>query len=265
MKKIKKRAPFFGLQDRMPVVLALLLGFQHALAMLAGVITPPIIIGSAAHFSASTTQYLVSTSLIVCGILSAVQITRFHIYKTPYYIGTGLISVVGTSFAIIPIATKGLSQMYANGMCPSSADGTPLPCPEGYGAILGTASLCALLEIGLSFMPPLALKKLFPPLVTGPTVTLIGVSLISSGLENWAGGSGNCLGRPETGNYMLCPSNTAPHALPWGSAEFIGLGFSVFVTIILSERFGAPIMKSCKFSLLYRQLIRVCTDFFLQK
>jgi xanthine/uracil permease len=28
----------------MPVFLALLLGFQHALAMLAGVITPPIIL-----------------------------------------------------------------------------------------------------------------------------------------------------------------------------------------------------------------------------
>lgn len=29
MSKPKRRAPFFGLQDRMPVVLALLLGFQH--------------------------------------------------------------------------------------------------------------------------------------------------------------------------------------------------------------------------------------------
>ena len=37
----------------------------------------------------------------------------------------------------------------------------------------------------------------------------------------------------------------APHALPWGSAEYIGLGFSVFATIILCERFGSPIMKSC--------------------
>ncbi|KAH6673774.1 purine permease-like protein, partial [Halenospora varia] len=244
MKKSTRRAPFFGLQDRMPVVLALLLGFQHALAMLAGVITPPIIIGASANFATSQTQYLVSTSLIVCGILSAVQITRFHIYKTPYYVGTGLISVVGTSFAIIPIATKGLSQMYANGMCPTSANGTKLPCPEGYGAILGTASLCALLEIGLSFMKPTLLKKLFPPIVTGPTVTLIGIHLIESGFAGWAGGSGNCMGRPETGNYQLCPSNSAPHALPWGSAEFIGLGFLVFLTIILLERFGAPIMKS---------------------
>ncbi|PQE28990.1 purine permease protein [Rutstroemia sp. NJR-2017a BBW] len=147
LKKSKRRAPFFGLQDRMPVLLALLLGFQHALAMLAGVISPPIIIAGSANFDAATSQYLVSTSLIVCGILSAIQITRFHIFKTPYYIGTGLISVVGTSFAIIPIATKGLSQM-------------------------------------------------------------------------------------------------APHPLPWGSAEFIGLGFSVFITIIICERFGSPIMKS---------------------
>ncbi|KAE9363492.1 Xanthine/uracil permease [Stipitochalara longipes BDJ] len=244
MSKPKRRAPFFGLQDRMPVVLALLLGFQHSLAMLAGIITPPIIISGSANFDATTEQYLVSTSLIVCGILSAIQVTRFHIYKTPYYIGTGLISVVGTSFAIIPVATKGLAQMYDNGMCPTAADGTQLPCPEGYGAILGTASLCALLEIGLSFMTPALLKKLFPPIVTGPTVTLIGVSLIESGLQDWAGGSGSCFGRPTTGIFQNCPTNFAPHPLPWGSAEFIGLGFSVFISIIIFERFGAPIMKS---------------------
>ncbi|TGO13772.1 hypothetical protein BTUL_0063g00030 [Botrytis tulipae] len=244
MKKSKKRAPFFGLQDRMPVLLGLLLGFQHSLSMLAGIITPPILIAGSAYFDAETTQYLVSTSLIVSGILSAVQITRFKIMKTPYYIGTGLISVVGTSFAIIPLASKGFSQMYANGMCKTAEDGTPLPCPEGYGALLGTASLCALLEIGLSFMTPKLLKKLFPPIVTGPTVMLIGVSLILTGLEGWAGGSGTCMSRPTTGDYMFCPSNAAPHPLPWGSAEFIGLGFSVFITIIICERFGSPIMKS---------------------
>jgi xanthine/uracil permease len=77
MKKVRRAAPFFGLHDRMPVFLALLLGFQHALAMLAGVITPPIILSNAAHLSGSQQRYLVSTSLIVCGILSAIQITRY--------------------------------------------------------------------------------------------------------------------------------------------------------------------------------------------
>ena len=62
---------------------------------------------------------------------------------------------------------------------------------------------------------------------------------------DWAGGAGSCSARPETGPYRLCPYVGAPHALPWGSAEYIGLGFLVFVTIILCERFGSPIMKSC--------------------
>lgn len=142
--------------------------------------------------SGEIAQYLVSTSLIVSGILSSVQITRFHVWKSPYYIGTGLISVVGTSFAIIPVATGAFAQMYKTGYCSSDASGNKLPCPQGYGALIGTACLCALLEIGLSFTSPKYLKKLFPPLVTGPTVTLIRISLIESGFQDWAGGSGTC-------------------------------------------------------------------------
>lgn len=76
-------APFFGLNEKLPVLLALLLGLQHSLAMLAGIITPPIILASAANLSADIEQYLVSTSLIVSGVLSLIQITRFHIAKTP--------------------------------------------------------------------------------------------------------------------------------------------------------------------------------------
>jgi len=79
--------------------------------------------------------------------------------------------------------------------------------------------------------------------VTGPTVALIGMSLIAVGLEDWAGGSGTCSVDPAA--RALCPSASAPHALPWGSAEFIGLGFLVFLSIILCERFGSPIMQSC--------------------
>lgn len=169
--------------------------------------------------------------------------TRFHIYKTRYYVGTGLISVVGTSFSTITVATGTFTQMYNSGYCPVDDQGNRLACPDGYGALLGTSCLCSLLEIGLSFMSTRVLKKVFPPLVTGPTVLLIGASLIESGMKDWAGGSGSCGSDPSA--RALCPSADAPHALPWGSAEFIGLGFLVFVTIILCERFGSPIMKSC--------------------
>ncbi|EFX05242.1 purine permease [Grosmannia clavigera kw1407] len=212
MKAPRLSSPFFGLNDSMPVALALLLGFQHSLSMLAGIISPPLIMAGAggANLTQSQEQYLVSTALIVSGILSMIQITRFHIYKTPYFLGTGLISVVGISFAIIPVASGAFKQMYANGFCPTAEDGTLLPCPDGYGALLGTAAVCALLEILISFIPPRTMLKIFPPIVTGPTVMLIGISLIQSAFEDWAG----------------------------------GLGFSVFIAIILCERFGAPIMKS---------------------
>ncbi|KAI9930212.1 hypothetical protein ASPWEDRAFT_23936 [Aspergillus wentii DTO 134E9] len=244
-KRSQKSAPFFGVDDRVPVMLALLLGLQHSLAMLAGVISPPILLGgsSGANFGSDDYQYLVSTSLIVSGLLSLMQMTRWHIYKTRYYVGTGLISVVGTSFATITVASDTFSQMYSSGYCPVDDQGNRLPCPRGYGAMLGTSCLCSLLEIGLSFMSTKVLKRIFPPLVTGPTVLLIGASLIQTGMKDWAGGSGTCGSNPAS--RALCPSADAPHALPWGSAEFIGLGFLVFLTIILCERFGSPIMKSC--------------------
>jgi NCS2 family nucleobase:cation symporter-2 len=81
----RRKAPFFGLNDRMPVFLGLLLGLQHALAMLAGIITPPLILAGSGgvNLPVEQQQYLVSTALIVSGILSSIQITRFHIYKTP--------------------------------------------------------------------------------------------------------------------------------------------------------------------------------------
>lgn len=228
MKKADKAPPFFGLNDRMPIVLALILGFQHALAMLAGIITPPIIMAGAGGVNLNTeqTQYLVSTALIVSGILSAIQITRFRILKTPYYVGTGLISVVGISFAIIPVASGAFSQMYANGFCPTAEDGTPLPCPDAYGAILGTAAVCSLLEILISFMPPKVMLRIFPPIVTGPTVMLIGINLIASGFKNWAGGSGLCADANPPEFFALCPNIAAPHALPWGSAEYLGMFLS---------------------------------------
>lgn len=232
-RKLVKKQPFFGLDSNMPLLLGFILGFQHALAMLAGVVTPPMLMAAAANLDMSTEQYLVSASLIVSGIMSFIQITRFRIYKTPYFMGTGVLTVVGTSFSAISIVTKALPMMYRTGVCPV-IDGVEQSCPDGYGKILGTAMVCSLLEILLSFIPSKQLQKIFPPIVTGPVVLLIGVSLIESSFKDWMGGS-NCVGK-------LCGE---VHPLQWGSAEFVGLGFLVYVTIIIAERFGPPIMKSC--------------------
>jgi xanthine/uracil permease len=115
--------------------------------------------------------------------------------------------------------------MYANGFCPTAADGTKLACPNAYGALIGTAAVCSLLEIALAFVSPKLLQKIFPPIVTGPTVMLIGVSLIEIGFQAWAGGSGPCNALPADGFFKLCPNIAAPHAMVWGSASFIGRFF----------------------------------------
>lgn len=60
---------------------------------------------------------------------------------------------------------------------------------------------------------------------------------MSSGITNWAGGS-SC----ESGG--LCPNASAPHAAPWGSPRLIGLGFSVWASIIVFDIFGPPLVKN---------------------
>ncbi|TPX37696.1 hypothetical protein SmJEL517_g00737 [Synchytrium microbalum] len=242
---------FYGLHDEVPLFIAIMLGFQHALAMMAGVVTVPIILTAQAgatglNFDDSARQHQISVALIASGLLSAIQITRFHLFGK-YYLGTGLLSVVGTSFTVVGISQSVISQLYSNGFCPTTVTGgvtTYLACPDAYGAILGTTALCSIIEICLSFTPPRILQKLFPPLVTGIAILLIGADLTSAGLQAWAGGAGPCISRPATGFFSACPNILAPKPYAWGDARFIGLGFSVFASIYLVEIFGSPFMRN---------------------
>ncbi|KJA29562.1 hypothetical protein HYPSUDRAFT_126432 [Hypholoma sublateritium FD-334 SS-4] len=248
MKQANRSPPFYALNDDLPLILAISSGLQHALAMLAGLITPPIIFASALSLDAETSSYMISASLIGCGIMSLVQMSRIHLFRG-YYLGTGLITVVGTSFATLSTATAIFDAMYKDGTCSSitAADGTVtrLACPDAYGKVLGTSLICSFLEIFLSFCSPKALKRIFPPLVTGTVILMIGASLIgSSGIANWGGGSNDCMSRPTSGIFELCPTIFAPRPLLWGAPEFIGLGFLSFATIILTELFGSPFLKN---------------------
>ncbi|KAH9949035.1 xanthine/uracil permease [Amylocystis lapponica] len=251
----KSMPPFYALESELPILLSLTSGLQHALAMLAGLITPPIIFASALNLDSATSAYMISASLIGCGILSLVQMSHIRLFKN-YYLGTGLLSVVGTSFATLSTADAIFSAMYADGTCPSTtaADGTVTrgPCPDAYGKMLvahatsaGTSLICSFLEIFMSFVPPRTLQRIFPPMVTGTVILMIGASLIgSSGILNWGGGSGGCQDFPTSGFFQLCPDIAAPRPLPWGSPEFIGLGFLSFVSILLTELFGSPFLKN---------------------
>lgn len=135
--KVPAASPFYALEDKLPVLLASICGLQHALAMLAGLITPPIIIANEFQLSGEIQSYMISASLIACGILSAVQMSAIPV-KLPYIgrfqIGTGVLSVVGTSFATLSTVTAIATALYSDGTCPSTtaADGTVTrgTCPD---------------------------------------------------------------------------------------------------------------------------------------
>lgn len=252
------RSIFFGLEDRVPTLVAILMGFQHALAMVGGVIAVPRILSGLGpqhlQLGPDLQAYLISTALIVSGLMSIIQIVRFRI-GYGYYIGTGLISMSGISFTFLPVAQATFAALRSDGLC--GDPGQEGPCPDAYGKWLGTVMVGALLEIVLSFIPPRALRKTFPPLVTGTTVFLIGASLIPVGLSQWAGGAGPCRDVKDIEqlngivpgfleNFRDCPNIFGPgdRHYPWGAPEWIGLGFFVFTIIIIVETFGSPFLRN---------------------
>jgi NCS2 family nucleobase:cation symporter-2 len=136
------------------------MGLQHCLAMLGGIVTVPALIAGDACFPwqfdaelCGAKEYMISASIFVSGILTIVQIVRFRLLYG-YYLGTGLLSVMGTSFTFLPIARDIVTSEIRAGRSGL----------EAYGAFLGTCMVAAFLEIGISFIPPKvrALPKLQP-------------------------------------------------------------------------------------------------------
>ncbi|PTW01766.1 NCS2 family nucleobase:cation symporter-2/xanthine permease XanP [Halanaerobium saccharolyticum] len=190
------KSSHYALNDQPPMGRRFLLGLQHMLAMFVGVITPPILIANAAGLGAAGTSFMVSMTLIMSGIVTFVQCKRFG------PIGAGLLGVTGTSFTFVPMA-----------MAAANAGGIPL--------VLGMAMVTAPVEILLSrFLKQI--RSLFPPLVTGTVVTLIGLTLIKTGMQDFAGGAG---------------------AENFGSLSNLLLGSFVLVIIIIASRFGSGLIK----------------------
>lgn len=93
----------------------------------------------------------------------------------------------------------------------------------------------------VSFIPARTLKRIFPATVTGVLLLVLGIYLVTTAGEAWGGGASCQNGQ---GIYALCPNTNAPKPLPWGHPQFIGIGFSVFATILIVEMIGSPLMKS---------------------
>ncbi|EKX39438.1 hypothetical protein GUITHDRAFT_76385 [Guillardia theta CCMP2712] len=227
-----KPPPFYGVNTKIPLSVAMVMGFQHALAMIGGIIAVPLLLTGPynARLTSAETEYLISAGLLSSGILSLISVTRFKVFNTGYFLGTGLISVLGTSFTFVPIAQAAMKFM----MDSDSGIGQ-----EAYGAFLGTAVFCAFLEIALSFLPKDQLRRCFPPIITGTCVMLIGFGLTGEGFKYWGGGTDVQM------SFQFCQDN-GQVKLPFGSPQYVTLGFAVFLSLIMIEVFGSPFLRNCE-------------------
>ncbi|MDN4525590.1 nucleobase:cation symporter-2 family protein [Fictibacillus fluitans] len=152
------------------------LGIQHVLAMYAGAVIVPLIVGGALKLSTEQLAYLVSIDLLTCGLATLLQVWNNRFF------GIGLPVVLGCTFTAVG---------------PMIAIGSHYGISAIYGSILAAGAVVVLLA-GLFGR----ILKLFPPIVTGSVVTIIGVTLIPVAIQDMAGGQGSKdFGSPE--NLML--------------------------------------------------------------
>ncbi len=193
----------FGLNDKPAPLKAFLAALQHMLAIFIGIITPPLIIGGALQLPPDMKAYIISMALFVSGLATFIQVKKFG------PIGSGILSIQGTSFTFL-----GLS--IGIGLSVKAAGGSP---EQALGTIFGVALICSPVEMIFSRFIP-ALKKVITPLVSGIVVTLIGLSLIRVGITDIGGGQWLLDNKPQF----------------FGSAQNLTLAAIVLITIIFLNR-----------------------------
>lgn len=174
----------YGLEDKPPVRDAIFAAIQHVFACFVGIITPSLIISGALGLAPADGAYLVSMSLFVSGIATFIQAKRIG------PVGSGLLSIQGTSFAFI-------GPVIAAGSAVTGAGGTP---QDALGTVFGLCLVGCVVEIIASRFVELA-SKVVTPLVTGVVVTLIGLTLVNVGITSMGGG----FGAREAGTFGSLP------------------------------------------------------------
>ena len=127
-------------------------GAQHVLAMYAGAIAVPLLVGSALHLTPEQLIYLINADLFTSGIASFVQAFGFG------PLGVRLPLIQGVTFAAV---------------APMILIGQQYGIPAIYGAVIVAGLATMLLSGAFS-----RLLRFFPPLVMGTIITTIGVSLM---------------------------------------------------------------------------------------
>ncbi|ALS38836.1 Uric acid permease PucJ [Enterococcus rotai] len=139
--------------------------------MYAGAVAVPLLIGTGLNFNSEQMTYLISIDIFMCGIATLLQLT------VNKFFGIGLPVVLGCAIqAVAPLIMIGSD--------------------KGVGAIYGSIIASGIFVVLVSGIFS-KIKKLFPPLVTGTVITVIGLTLIPVAVEKMGGGSAAA---PDFGN-----------------------------------------------------------------
>ncbi len=171
-------------------------GLQHVASMYAGVIAVPLILGSALKLSFDDQTYLIGAAVFVAGLATLLQ--TLGVWK----IGARLPLIQGTSFAAVASMTA-IGKAGGGGI-------------SGLQAIFGAVLIAGVVGFLISGVFN-RLIHLFPPVVTGTVITVIGLSLLPVAIQ-WAGGG--------------TPGQTPG----WGAMSNVGLAALTLLIIILIYR-----------------------------
>ncbi|MGY8633146.1 nucleobase:cation symporter-2 family protein [Bradyrhizobium sp. 14AA] len=184
----------------LPVPRLLALGLQHVLVMYAGAVAVPLIIGRALKLPPEDVAFLISADLFACGLATLVQCLGFP------GVGIRLPVMMGVTFASV-------------GPMLSMAAAPDIGLLGIYGSVIAAGLFGIIAAPFVSRLLPL-----FPPVVTGSIILIIGISLMRVGI-NWAGG-----GLPTLTKMVDGIPGSFPNPA-YGQLQ--GLGISLFVLLFI--------------------------------
>ncbi|MDR4306021.1 purine permease [Chelatococcus sambhunathii] len=191
------------------------LGLQHVLVMYAGAVAVPLIIGRALKLPPEDVAFLISADLFACGLATLCQSLGFP------GVGIRLPVMMGVTFASV-------------GPMLSMAAAPEIGLLGIYGSVIAAGVFGVLVAPFVSRLLPL-----FPPVVTGTIILVIGISLMRVAI-NWAGG-----GLPTI--TKVIPGEAAPGAFPNPAyAQTLGLVVALFTLLFILGliRWGAGFVSN---------------------
>ena len=154
------------IDTKLPLKKLFPLGLQHVLAMYAGAVAVPLILGGALGLNAQQITFLIAADLFTCGIATLLQ-------------SLGIGNIMGVKLPVI-LACSFIA------VSPMITIGKQYGITTVYGAVIVAGIILALLA-------PVFGKviRIFPPVVTGSLITVVGLSLTSVAFNSAAGGAGS--------------------------------------------------------------------------